>query len=79
MMARKPASQTPRVSLAPANMIRDDAILALGKQAVTDGALVALIVYETQDGRIVVQAHDEAKSTVKGLLLNACEQAGIFA
>jgi len=71
-------ARRPNATLPPTNMIRDDAIKALGAKATADGAIVALVVYETQDGRIVVQAHDDAKSTVKGLLLNACEQAGLF-
>jgi hypothetical protein len=69
--------RTPPRAIPAPDMIRDAAITALGKHAVTDGAIVALIVYETRDGRIVVRAHDEARSTVRGLLLNACEQAGI--
>lgn len=78
MMARKPTPQKPRVSLAPANMIRDHQIAALGPAAIADGARVALIAYETHDGRIVVESHDGSKSTAKGLLIHACEQAGIF-
>jgi hypothetical protein len=78
MMARRPIPQTPRASLPTTNMIRDDQIRSLGAKAVSAGAIVALVVYETKDGRIVVEAHDEAKSTAKGLLLNACEKAGLF-
>lgn len=72
-MPRKPAAKLPTV-----NMIRDDQIAALGKHAVTDGAVIALVVYETADGRIAVRSHDQTASTTKGLLIHACEAAGLF-
>lgn len=72
-MPRKPAPPAP-----PVDMIRDARIRALGPAVVADKARVALIVYETHDGRIVVESHDGSKSTAKGLLIHACEASGLF-
>ncbi len=59
------------------DMIRDAAITALGGDAVKDRAIIAVIIYETSDGRICAVAHDGTASAAEGLLRKACEMAGI--
>lgn len=77
-MTRRPVAQKPSVSLAPANMIRDDAITALGHAAVQDKAIACLIVYETSDGRVVIRGHDGSRCMARGLLREAASMEGML-
>lgn len=53
---------------APPDILRDRAIERLGAHAVKDGALVAAMIYETHDGRLVIIGSIPARTMVEGLL-----------
>jgi len=59
-------------------MIRDTAIAALGAEAMKDGAIVAAVIYETGEGRVVIRSHDGSRSTLYGLLHTAAVMEGII-
>ncbi|HUN00390.1 MAG TPA: hypothetical protein PLI96_07900 [Halothiobacillus sp.] len=72
-MARAPAEPKPTP-----DMIRDSGISALGNAAVSDGAIVALIIYETAGNKVAIRSHNNSHCTVIGLLREAAKMEGII-